>query len=1100
MKHIRLFAAILLAVSCSVKEAPEAVVPQGFTDQLFAEIEGVQPSESKAYVDDQLRVLWHADDRISVFNKYTYNQEYQFTGQTGDNAGAFNKVEDNSLVTGNALPSLWAVYPYQASNKISNDGVLSVEFPGAQNYVPNSFGRGAGTMVSATDDNRLLFKNACGVLVFRFYGSGVTVNSITLRGNGGEKIAGPANVTMAVGSTPSVTMASTATEEITVNCADPVALGTSETECTAFWFALPPTEFPGGFTVTVSGPGGVFEKSTLNNVNIIRNHLSRMAPLEVVLSPAGTANSVVDALTADDNTPVDFQALVCATGTRAAIVTDGTYFLSVYAGTSGVSCQAGDRIRVIGTKVTYRQNPEITNPQIEVLSSGNALPDFNYQDITDSIDSFKNAYSTPVSLTGEFQSVGQGISNCVVKVSGANKNAYIYWPQEGLFDPSALNGKTVTLKGFYLFNTGSQQIDVLPVSVQEVTAPVIPNNEIWYTSTDGQVVTPDNPDVFGAAIVSNTYTDGKGTITFDGPVTQIGNSAFWQCANLKSISLPETVTDLHISAFGRCSGLEKAELPSTLKTIGQDAFEECTALTGITIPESVTSVGFYAFFECPSLSSFSGKFASGDKRCLIVNGNMIAFAPAGLGAYTVPEGVTCVYPGVFAKCQELKVLVFPENVSKVGQVYSCPNLEALVFKATTPPSIMKSTWLGTEFQLFPDTNNCPIHVPFKSINDYTQAETWSEYKNRIQQIPGSIGMMHFVPDNCPVFFDGCVVATGTRGFVVTDGVYYILVYTMSVNCSVGDDVEVDGIKVTYQGVPEISADGLVYNILSSGKGLPRLYYNDITADIDSFSYIRAVPVQLRGVYSGGYVVVEGASRSAYLYWPPSSFALSEYTGKTVLARGIYLFDYNGHPDIMLMSIGEAADPEAVDLGLSVKWATFNVGATKPEGYGNYYAWAETEPKVKYDWMTYLWCDGEYNKLTRYCSQSSYGRVDGANTLYLEDDVANANWGGSWRMPTNEEWNELIDSCDWKWTTENGVNGYRVTSKVSGYTDKSIFLPAAGEKAETSLSAVGLEGVYWSSNTVSGMSFYAYYLSFTSGGVETNGTARYFGFPVRPVCP
>ncbi len=477
-KYLKVAAAVLLAVSCSVKEVPESAAPIEQYDRVYAAVEGVSESESKTYVDDQLRVLWHADDRISVFSKYTFNQEYQFTGQTGDNAGTFNKVESDVFVTGNSLPSIWAVYPYRESTKISNDAVLSVEFPATQSYAPDTFGRGAGIMVSATDDNKLLFKNAVGVLLLKLYGSGVSVNSVTLRGNKGEKLAGKATVTMEAGGLPSVSLGDGAEDELTLCCTDAVQIGASSETCTEFWLAMPPVDFTEGFTMTVEYNGGSFDKSTSNAVNIVRNRISSMAPIE-----------------------------------------------------------------------------------IEV----------------------------------------------------------------------------------------------------------------------------------------------------------------------------------------------------------------------------------------------------------------------------------------------------------------------------------------------------------------------------------------------------------------------------------------------------------------------------------------------------------------------------------------------------------ALNPVAVDLGLSVKWAACNVGAASPEGYGDYFAWAETETKSNYSWATYKWCNGDYNNLTKYCSQYSYGTVDGKKTIEPEDDAAKVKWGEPWRMPTNEEWDELYENCTWTWTAQNGTYGYMVTSNMTGFTDKSIFLPAAGNKSYDTVEAVGSTGFYWSSNTVSGMSIYAYYVELSSGSVGFNGLGRYFGFPVRPVC-
>ena len=132
--------------------------------------------------------------------------------------------------------------------------------------------------------------------------------------------------------------------------------------------------------------------------------------------------------------------------------------------------------------------------------------------------------------------------------------------------------------------------------------------------------------------------------------------------------------------------------------------------------------------------------------------------------------------------------------------------------------------------------------------------------------------------------------------------------------------------------------------------------------------------------------------------------------------------------------------EYVDLGLSVKWATMNVGATSPEEYGYYFAWGETEPKDYYHSSTYKWCNGSYNNLTKYCIDSDFGTVDNKTVLDLADDAAHINWGGAWRMPTVEEQQELLNNCTWTWTTQNGVNGYLVTSKKNG---NSFFLACSG---------------------------------------------------------
>ena len=189
----------------------------------------------------------------------------------------------------------------------------------------------------------------------------------------------------------------------------------------------------------------------------------------------------------------------------------------------------------------------------------------------------------------------------------------------------------------------------------------------------------------------------------------------------------------------------------------------------------------------------------------------------------------------------------------------------------------------------------------------------------------------------------------------------------------------------------------------------------------------------------------------------------------------------------------------VDLGLSVKWATCNVGASKPEEYGDYFAWGETKPKDYYNWSTYKWCNRTRNTQTKYCTDSDYGTVDNKTTLDLSDDAARANWGGSWRMPTKAEQDELRENCTWTWTTQNGVKGYKVTSKKSGYTNKSIFLPAAGGHYGSSLDLAGSRGDYWSSSLNTAFPYCAYDLSFSSDYVNWDNYYRRNGFSVRPVC-
>lgn len=190
--------------------------------------------------------------------------------------------------------------------------------------------------------------------------------------------------------------------------------------------------------------------------------------------------------------------------------------------------------------------------------------------------------------------------------------------------------------------------------------------------------------------------------------------------------------------------------------------------------------------------------------------------------------------------------------------------------------------------------------------------------------------------------------------------------------------------------------------------------------------------------------------------------------------------------------------EAVDLGLSVKWATCNVGANSPEEYGGYYAWGEIEEKDIYDYSNYKYCNYSEKSITKYCTHSSDGTADNKILLDSEDDAAHVKWGGSWRIPTYSEFSELLNEncCSWTWTTQNNVNGYVVLSKING---NSIFLPAAGYRSEGDIDREGTYGSYWSASLYETYSDdFAHVLSFSISLLHTRKRDRSYGFSVRPV--
>ena len=319
---------------------------------------------------------------------------------------------------------------------------------------------------------------------------------------------------------------------------------------------------------------------------------------------------------------------------------------------------------------------------------------------------------------------------------------------------------------------------VQPLAVFDVdTYPPIPANQIWYTSTDGEVLTPYDENVFGANIISNVYENGKGIITFDGAVTSIGESAFRTLLRLQSITIPASVTSVgdnpfwlcysltsfdgkYASADNRClifdgelksfapSGLTSYTIPSGVTSIGNNAFSDCNSLTSITIPSSVTSIGSNPFLRCSSLASFDGKYASADNRCLIVDGELKSFASAGLTSYTIPSSVTSIGEDAFHWCGSLTNITLPSSVTSIGECAfrycdslvsisipdgvtsigesafnRCSSMKAIYSKNTTPP-------LAGDYMFGYCHSELQIYVPISSVSAYKSA--WSDYASKIE--------------------------------------------------------------------------------------------------------------------------------------------------------------------------------------------------------------------------------------------------------------------------------------------------------------------------------------------------------------------------------
>ena len=301
MKRFVFAAAVLMLFACSKEDqAPELVLQpaEGGTSIFYAETEGAPGTGTKVYADDQLRLLWNANDSITIFNKSTQNKLYCFTGDDGDSGGSFDFVSGSSSTSPTSLADNYALYPYFGSASINSAGTqITTVLPYEQIYKENSFGDGANTMVAVCDgdENHLSFKNVCGFIKFRFYGHNIKIKKVTLEGNGREQIAGRALITPSMDDDPTVVFdgsAAIAFRYINLICPQPVPIGLTGSEATDFILVVPPVTFANGFKVRVTDIlGGVSEVATTNSLTIERN---RMETMEAVAIVPDYSNAYVD--------------------------------------------------------------------------------------------------------------------------------------------------------------------------------------------------------------------------------------------------------------------------------------------------------------------------------------------------------------------------------------------------------------------------------------------------------------------------------------------------------------------------------------------------------------------------------------------------------------------------------------------------------------------------------------------------------------------------------------------------------------------------------------------------------------------------------------
>lgn len=931
-KYISILLMSLFVVSCAQQEMYYSDVESIF----YAEIEQPVPSDlTKTYYDtDSDKVLWDNGDLLTLFTGTSAPLQYKFVGGTGVTGGKLVLFGDSGASSGDAINHNYAVYPYSEDNGLDGNENIVIKTSGVQTYPGfDSFGENDNIMVAASDNTSFSFKNVCGWIILGLSGEG-QVSSITLRGNNDEIIAGDLAITTTIDGDPTVSPRIKGTKftnlkEITLTCPEPVTLSSTATD---FWIAVPPTVFSNGFTFTVTDPDGkTCTKNLSFSYEVQRSKYRRIAT--TITYPEAVENIVF----ADENIKA---ALVSAFDTNS----DGELSLTEAAAVTSLEGVFGD------TK-TYT-----------------SFDEFQY---------FTGVTSIPSYMFSDWQIASITIPDGVTEIGSR-----AFWGCSNLTSISIPDGVTRIEESLLRWCSNLSSI-IIPSGVTSIGAYAFDN-----CSSLTSITLPDGLTSIGSYAF---FGSGLTSIIIPESVTRISNDTFFACRSLTNITIPNGVTDIGAYAFYNCINLENVTFPEELLSIGSLAFLNCKNLTSVTIPENVESIGEGVFAFCDNLSEFSGKFSSSDRRSLIVDGTLMAFAPSNLSSYTIPSGVTGIGYLAFGSCSSLTSIILPESLTAIGNYAfsKCNNISSIV-----------------------------IPEGVKTIGE----DAFEECANMI-----SIVLPTTLTGISSAAFAGCSeLKSVTLPESLTD-----LGLSAFFNCT--------------------SLTNVVVSAVSPPQGGANMFYGTNNSPI----YVPQGSVE-------AYKAAE--------YW-------SDYADR-------------------IFAIGA---PQAVDLGLSVKWASFNLGATAPEECGDYFSWGEIATKPSYSWSNYAWGSSSVS-LTKYVASDNYGIVDGDTKLNADDDAASIRFGNQWRIPTDEEWSELYDNTKMTWTWDSTKQGYIVKSKIEGYEGNSIFLPAAGYSSSY---MIGYSGYYWASSLYLNSegeynSSLGSGVSFNEGGGGRLGMSRERGCTIRAV--
>ena len=662
-KLLYLFSALALFSACEQSEDFGQPVQGGASGELpeviyatVADNDQKSDDKTRTYVDGK-NVLWNGGDNITYFYHKFHGAHYKHEGKDGVAEAEFTKFTEGTIDF--ELSRSYAIYPFEVgASCIQDNGVekLQVFYPAEQNYIPNSFGRGANVMVAAGEhalDDNLRFRNACGYLVIKLYGENITVKSIELTALGGEKIAGKGLITASYDAAPEVEMTDQGTSTITLNCGSGVTLGADKANATEFWFAMPPTTFNEGFKIFVAPTTGMaFEMQTSKRVEITRNDIQPMAALQ--FTPNAQSAKQIFYTRADESTePITFHENTEGKPFDANItrheyddklgkfiiecdapITEFRDFAFCRTQISSISLPKqlktiGEfalattklkRLVIPGSVTLIKNGAFVYNrnmPSITFLWGEEILEIRDEDDIMEGVeDGFGQFSDTPLDTIyidrnirytddegGEHAMVGNehGLFSdrgWVHLTIGPNMSTII----ESMFADCSIeklvipgNITSIGKNAFYL----DYALKELVFEPSPTNTPLTFGNATYLLSDVSPFYLPNS----SAGDKLTTIRLNREIIYTLEDVDSKDNGLFSDRRKLTTLELGEQVKTISDYMFAASEVLTSVTIPSSVTTIGKHAFADSPQLASVTIPGSVTTIGDYAFANCASLKT-----------------------------------------------------------------------------------------------------------------------------------------------------------------------------------------------------------------------------------------------------------------------------------------------------------------------------------------------------------------------------------------------------------------------------------------------------------------------------------------------------------------